>query len=271
LTSPCSETVSGSARRAHCALAREPPGWDPTSARTAASTVRRQPCGDGEPPFDHGTTHGRVGRSAARSPSSSTPSIDSGSCARAHAPAPAAPPLPPEVETSTSVLRRSRPIRRRSPGTPGSAVSRERKMRASSSSAAVPDSSASPGAASASRCASTTILRPERPGRTPSTVSSPVVPSTVRAWSWRRETRNPAPRSVDATRSARAASPVLPGRRSGNAAASSISELRMPVPLYARAPSKASAASRVVAGRGRPSSENATTKTASRAGTKAAR
>ena len=40
LTSPCSETVSGSARRDHCALARDPPGSVPVSCRAAASTVR---------------------------------------------------------------------------------------------------------------------------------------------------------------------------------------------------------------------------------------
>ena len=64
--------------------------------------------------------------------------------------------LPPEVETSTSVEERSRTL----------------NTRASSSSAAVPDSSASAGEPRASRCAITTIRRLDSPGRTPTTVSS---------------------------------------------------------------------------------------------------
>ena len=141
-------TARGSALRDHWELARALPGSAPTSWRTAASTVRCQPSGGWSFPFDHGTTHGFCQATEARSPSTSTPSIGPGSCSEAQASAPALPPLPPDVETSTSVLRRSRPI---SCGLPGSRAScssdgaRVRKMRASSSSAAVPERSASPG------------------------------------------------------------------------------------------------------------------------------
>ena len=43
--SPCSETVSGTARRIHWPTARGPPACSPTSWRTARSTVRRSPSG----------------------------------------------------------------------------------------------------------------------------------------------------------------------------------------------------------------------------------
>ena len=105
--SPCSETVSGSARRAHWPIAREPPACTPVSRRTALSSVRRSAIGAASSPLDHGTIHGlRVPRPA-RSPSTIAASTGP-SATSANARAPAAPPLPPEVETSTSVAERSR-------------------------------------------------------------------------------------------------------------------------------------------------------------------
>ncbi len=196
------------------------------------------------------------------------------SCALAHARAPAPPPLPPDVETSTSVLRRSRPT---SCGRLGCDESdsvdgtRVRKIRASSSSAAVPDRSASPGESSASRCASTTMRRLESPGRTPTTVSSSVSPSTVRPLVRVVETWNPAARKTWPTRSPSAVSPLDPGRRCGNASPSCTSESRIVALPYARLGSNASATARVRAGDGRPASEKATTNSASRAGKNAAR
>ena len=56
--SPCSETVSGSARRAHWPIAREPPACAPASRRTAVSSVRRIAIGAARSPLDHGTIHG---------------------------------------------------------------------------------------------------------------------------------------------------------------------------------------------------------------------
>ena len=274
LTSPCSLTVSGTALRIHCALAREPPGSRPVSCRIATSTVRRQRSGGCSRPLDHGTTQGLAVTREARSPSTSTASILAGSAVRAHSRAPAAPPLPPEVETSTSVLRRSRPIRR---GLPGSAVgasplgSRVRKIRASSSSAAVPDNSARPGVESASRCARSTIRRSDTPGRTPTTVSSVRSPSTVAPSARVRSTAKPAARSPRATRRASAASPGEPGRRRGKLSPSSNSEPRTDGAPNARAGSNASAIVRVRSADGRPCSANATTNSAIRAGTKAAR
>ena len=149
--SPCSETVSGSARRAHWPIAREPPAWAPTSRRTALSSVRRSPIGAASRSLDQGTIQGLWMRLPARSPSTIAASIGSPAALSANACAPALPPLPPEVETSTSVEDRSRTL----------------NTRASSSSAAVPDSSASAGEPRASRWAITTMRRLESPGRTP--------------------------------------------------------------------------------------------------------
>ena len=192
---------------------------------------------------------------------------------RAQARAPAAPPLPPEVETSTSVLARSRPTRRLdSPGRTGLSL-RERKMRASSISAAVPERSASPWVRTESRCASTTMRRADRPGRTPTTVVRSRRPSTVRPAASERETRKPFVRSAVSTRPATPRSPSEPGRREGNALPSSRSESRTgarPGP-NARESSKAWAASREVAGAGRFSSAKATTNSATSAGRNAAR
>ena len=109
---PWPEIVSGSARRTHWPVARAPPGFGETSARSADSTVRWSASGAGEPLFDHGTTQGLRMRSPAMSPSTSTASIGlaerPAAASRAHARAPAKPVVAPEVETSTSVLRSSR-------------------------------------------------------------------------------------------------------------------------------------------------------------------
>ena len=246
--SPCSETVSGSARRAHWPIAREPPACVPASRRTADSSVRRIAIGAARSPFDHGTIHGLWTRRLARSPStiaaSTGPSADS-----ANERAPAAPALPPEVETSTSVDDSSRTL----------------NSRAISISAAVPDSSASAGDPSASRWAITTMRWLESPGRTPTTVSSRRLPSTVRSVVVRRVTRKPPCLNVSATRPASARSPGEPGARFGNASPSS------PSSVYARPPSKPAGANGVVTAAGRSASEKAATNSAIRAGASAAR
>ncbi len=149
-------------------------------------------------------------------------------------------------------------------------------MRASSSSAAVEDSSARPGRPDASRDASTTIRRLEGPARTPTTVSrsspSHSVVERVTSKAGRREPCSRVP-STSATRSASRASPSEPAARFGNVRASSLSELRrgLATSPNADAASNASALSPVVVGAGRSASENAATKTAMSAGRKAAR
>ncbi len=154
---PCSETVTGNARRTHCASARGPPESLWASRRNAACTVRSSPSGVGAEDAGQPTTHGLEIRVPAMSPSTSTPSTGPPAASRAHARAPAKPVVEPEVETSTSVFRSSRPL----------------ITRASSSIAAVPERSASPGP---SRCESTTIRRSDSPGRVPVTVTrSPVL------------------------------------------------------------------------------------------------
>ncbi len=162
-TSPWAETVAGAARRVHWATTRLPPASASTSWRTATSTVRRRPIEVGPCALDHGTIQGLRDLRPARSPSTSTASTRR-------------PPAAP-----THARRRRRRCRRRSrrarascagrgrPGAgtrrpPAGALLRERKMRASSISAAVPDSSASPGVRTASRSASTTMRRVREPG-----------------------------------------------------------------------------------------------------------
>jgi hypothetical protein len=88
-TTPCPETVSGTARRIHWPDARAPPGLPPASARTAASTVRCSASGAGSDDVDHGTTHGLRTRTPARSPRTSTASTGCPAVPRAHARAPA--------------------------------------------------------------------------------------------------------------------------------------------------------------------------------------
>jgi hypothetical protein len=107
----------------------------------------------------------------------------------------------------------------------------------------------------ASRLASTTMRRLERPGRTPTTVSRSASPERrlvrVTSNAPRRVRRSTWP-SVEATRSASPASPASPGRRDGKAEASSLSEFRRGRRASPKAtkPSKASAASGDVAGGG---------------------
>ncbi len=246
--SPCSPVVNGKACRANCANAPAWPGRSPPSSRSAPSTVRRSSSGARPWPLDHGTTIGRRSRSPARSPSTSTASTLSPRC-RATSVAPAAPALPPLVEASTSVLRRVRP----------------RNTRASSIRPAVPDSCAVAGRSRASRWATTTILRSEKPARVPTTVRSSWRPAAVRASKLRSRTRKPPRSSSLRTRVARPASPWLPGSRDGNSSASAVS-----VPK-ARAPENESGGSVVVSGACGSWSENAATTNASSAGSRAAR
>ena len=227
-------------------------------------------------PFDHGTTHGLCHSRDARSPSTSTPSIRAGSCARAQARAPrrrrSRRRSRPGPASCAGRGRRAAAGRRRGRSASASApASRVRKIRPSSSSAAVPDNSARPGLSVASRWVRTTIRRSDSPGRTPITVSRLRSPSTVRPLVVLRSTSNPEPRSDAATRSASASSPAEPGSRSGNALPSCSSEPASRSLPYARLGSNASATARVRTGVGRPWSEKATTKMASRAGMKAAR
>ena len=247
--SPCSETVSGSARRAHWPIAREPPACTPASRRTALSSVRRRPIGAARSPLDHGTIHGLCVVRPATSPSTITASTGSPAVDSANARAPAAPALPPDVETSTSVEESSRTL----------------NTLAISSSAAVPDNSASAGEPSASRCAMTTIRRLDSPGRTPTTVSSAVFPRTVRSSLVERETRKLLARNVSATRSASARSASEPGGRDGYCSPRSLSS------VYARPPSNPAGAKGVVTAAGRSASEKAAMNSAIRAGANAAR
>ena len=55
---PCSPRVSGTAWRAHCTVARGPPGSTPASPRTAVSTVRRSRSGAMPWPLEKPTTNG---------------------------------------------------------------------------------------------------------------------------------------------------------------------------------------------------------------------
>ena len=126
---PCSDTVIGSARRIHWPSARGPPAWRPVSPRTAVCTVRSSASGTGPLPCGQPTTHGLRTRAPAMSPSTITASTGPPASDWAQARAPANPVVPPEVETSTSVLRSSRVL----------------NTRASSSSAAVAESSARAG------------------------------------------------------------------------------------------------------------------------------
>ena len=149
-------------------------------------------------------------------------------------------------------------------------------MRASSSSAAVPESSARPGWPRASREATTTIRRLESPGRTPTTVSRSA-PSHSAVERLTSNAGRRVPRSFcsndRATRSASRTSPREPASRSGKVRASSLSELRggRAGSPNALPESNASADSPVVVGAGRSASEKAATNTAISAGRKAAR
>ncbi len=198
-------------------------------------------------------------RTEATSPSTIAASIGpctiAAACA-ANCAAPASPPEPPLVDTSTI----------------GRCVSREANTRASSSSAAVPDSCATEPEAAASRWAMITIgLAPVAPGRCAITVSSVRSPSIVCARTCVTRTRKPplavppSPSIVCATCCARRWSPELPGRLFGNSAASWRSS------PYAWLPANASGASVEVSGPGRGVSENATTTSTIRNGANEAR
>ena len=142
--------------------------------------------------------------------------------------------------------------------------SRTLNTRASSSSAAVPDSSASAGEPRASRCAITTIRRLDSPGRTPTTVSSSAVPSIVRPVSVLRLTRKPPARNSSATRSASARSASEPAGRSGTP--------RRVLHRVERArPVNPAGANGVVTAAGRSASEKAAMNSATTAGANAAR
>ena len=154
-SAPCSDSVTGSARRTHWPTARGPPASARVSRRTAACTVRSRPSGGGARTYPSTTppTACRAGcppcrRARSRRPPGRPPP---------RAPTRARPRsrcVAPVVETSTSVLSRSRDL----------------NTRPSSSSTAVAESSALPGA---SRLASTTIRRSDAPGRVAITVCRP--------------------------------------------------------------------------------------------------
>ena len=101
--------MTGKARRAHCDVARAPPGLVPASLRTAASTVRRS-CSDAD----------AVARRPAGRRTAGAPSCPRGRRARAPRPgrpvrrwarsrAPPSPALPPLVETKVTVRFRRPP------------------------------------------------------------------------------------------------------------------------------------------------------------------
>ena len=165
------------------------PGLAPSTCVIAAPTVRCS-CSEATPgELEYGTTSGARLRVPARSPRTiaastgrwrplaavAAPMLESSpaSCA-----APASPPLPPLVEASTIVR----------------LVSREANTRASSSSAAVPDSSAIAPGAAASRWARITIgAALVEPGRWATTVLRARSPSIVCAWKWYVRTEKPPP------------------------------------------------------------------------------
>ena len=105
---PCSPIVTGKARRAHCDVARAPPGLVPASLRTAASTVRRSCSAPTPSPVDQPATKGRRTVVPARSPSTSTaPGRPVSRWTRSRAPP--SPALPPLVETKVTVRFRRPP------------------------------------------------------------------------------------------------------------------------------------------------------------------
>ena len=108
-TSPCSPTVSGTARRVHCASEDGPASGSPVSSRRAVCTVFCSSIEEIPSALDHGTTWGPRSFVPAMSPSTSTASTGPPGW-RANSRAPASPPEPPLVETSTSVRRSSRPL-----------------------------------------------------------------------------------------------------------------------------------------------------------------
>ena len=242
------------------------PASAPVSSRSAASTVRRS-CTGRQPravgPRQHPRAAHRRRRQVAEHEHRVGARVALGQVPAPARRAPAAPPLPPLVETSVSVR----------------SVWRPPKTRASSSSAAVPDSSASAGLPAASRCATTTIPGPGRARAAwrRRVSRSRVAVDRARRGSVRTRDRRCSPSAPASGAERRAGSarstlrrqarrrPRCPGRRSGNCAASPWSVAN------ALAPSKASGASVVWTGRGRSTSENAATTSASRSGANAAR
>ena len=134
----------------------------------AASTVRWSSSGAEPRPSEKGTTIGSAVCTPAMSPitiaASNGPCRPNAEGSAASRAAPASPPLPPLVETSTIVR----------------LVSRVENTLASSSSAAVADSSAVEPRAAASRCAKIRIgAALVEPGRCATTVLSERSPATV--------------------------------------------------------------------------------------------
>ncbi len=209
---------------------------------------------------DHGTTHGLRIRSPAMFPSTSTASIGSSEASLAPMRArPRSRSCLPDVETRTSVLRRSR----------------WRNSRASSSSVAVADSSARPGVRDRVAAghhddppardgpAARRPRSPGRPRRTPRAARH-LEGAAARA-------RGPAGRGWPPPGRRGPRRPSRRARRSGNVRASSLSEFRCGRASSPNATreSNASAASGEVAGAGRSASENAAMNTATSAGRKA--
>jgi len=231
---PCSPTVSGTASRAKRAASPAPPGAMPVSILIAASTVRWSSSGAAPRlPSDHGTTSGRRRSVPAGPPSTSDASTGPPGPAPSSA-APAAPAAPAVVEASTIVRPSVRPPR----------------TLASSSRAAVLDSEARDGAASASRWATTRIRRPEKPVRSAITFTRRRSPAAVWPWNAWVRTANPAWRRRAASSAARPSSARDPALRRGNAACSRARS------RIAACASNASGASGEVSGRGRSRSEN---------------
>ncbi len=242
---PCRPGVSGAARRANWLAGRDRRLPSPASLLSASSTVRRSSSGASAASSPHGTTSGWRVSVPARSPSTSTASTSPPGCSASSRAAS----RPPLTDASTSVRSSVR-----APST-----------RDSSSSAAVPDSCAFAGLPIASRAATTSIRRLEKPVRCPITVStwrSPTLVCALRRWT---ETSKPFALSPSRTRAATRRSPIEPGWRFGAASASCCSV------AYAPTPSKASEASGVVTPRGCSRSEKPTSTNTNRTGRKAAR
>ena len=199
------------------------------------------------------------------------------SCSRAQARAPAPPPLPPEVETSTSVLRRSRPISCGLPGSPGS-CSLGRRPRAEDARQLEQRRGArqvgEPGRVervavgehddAAARAARAARRRRSRASVSPSTVRPRAVVRVTREAGGAEDLR-PRGRRARRRRASR-------GAARGNAAPSCSSESRTrSLAVRARRVEGVRDRRACAAATGRPWSENATTNSASSAGRKAAR
>ena len=206
-------------RGPRAARATSRPPCAPPSPRCGASAIGGRP-----PPFDHGTTHGRAVRARRRRRARARRR-------RSTDPARAPTRARPQPRRCHPRWRRARA----SCADPGrsAAAGREASGRTCRASGRCARARGRPRCPTARRArarqrvamAEHDDLAARAPGRTPTTVSRVCSPSTVRAPSWRRVTTKPSAASVRATRPASAASPALPGRRSGKRAASSSSEL----------------------------------------------